>query len=85
VEGFELLRRVMASDDFVQATYEEHGGPTSLITHGASELKLGVDVTTEDGAFSYEMVLGRTEGGFGIAHESLHGSDMVFVRPARRR
>jgi len=80
IEGLEILRRVMTGDDFVQALYEEHGGPTSLITHGASELKLGVDVTTEDGPFSYEMTLGRTEGGFGIADESLHGSDMVFIR-----
>jgi predicted ATPase len=80
VEGLELLRRVMTGDDFVQSLYEEHGGPTSLITHGASELKLGVDVTTEDGPLSYGMILGRTESGFGIAHESFHGSEMVFVR-----
>jgi predicted ATPase len=26
------------------------------------------------------MILGRIEGGFGIAHESLHENDMVFVR-----
>lgn len=80
IEGLELLRRVMTSDDFVGALHEDHGGPTSLITHGESELKLGVDVTTEDGSLSYEMVLGRIEGGFGIAHESLHENDMVFVR-----
>ena len=80
IEGFELLRRVMTSDDFVRSLHEDHGGLTSLITHGESELKLGVDLTTEDGSFSYGMVLGRVEGGFGIAHESLHGSDMVFVR-----
>lgn len=80
IEGLELLRRVITSDDFVRATHEDHGGPTALITHGERELKLGIDVTTEDGSLSYGMVLGRVEGGFGIAHESLHGSDMVFVR-----
>lgn len=80
VEGFELLRRVMISDEFVQTLHEDHGGPTSLVTHGASELELGVDLTTEDGSFSYGMVLGRVDGGFGIAHESLHDRDRVFVR-----
>lgn len=82
IEGLELLQRVMTSDDFVRVLHEDHGGPASLVTHGASELKLGVDVTTEDGSFSYGMVLGRVEGGFGIAHESLHERDMVFVRTA---
>ncbi len=80
VEGFELLRRLMTTDDFVRTLHEDHGGPISLVTHGESELKLGVDGTTEDGSFSYGMILGRVEGGFGIAHESLHEADMAAVR-----
>ena len=82
IEGLELLRQVMATSDFVRVTNEDHGGPVSLLTHGASDLRLRLDVTTEDGPFSYGMVLGRITGGFGIAYESLHGSgnDVVFVR-----
>lgn len=80
VEGFELLRCVMNSDDFLRTLHEDHGGPTALITHGESELKLGVDVAFDDWSFSYALVLGRQEGGFAITHESLHERDMVFVR-----
>jgi predicted ATPase len=80
IEGFELLRRVMASDDLVRTLHEDHGGPASLVSHGEHELRLGVDVTTEEVAFSYEMVLGRGAGGFGITHESLHKGGRVFDR-----
>lgn len=80
VEGFELLRQVVASDEFVRTLHEDHGGPTSLVTHGERELKLEVDVATEAGELSYRMFLGRGDGGFGIAHESLLDSDRIFVR-----
>ncbi|HWU89513.1 MAG TPA: ATP-binding protein, partial [Kofleriaceae bacterium] len=80
VEGFELLRRVMASDDLVRTLHEDHGGPTSLIAHDDHELKLGIDVETDEESFSYGMVFGRVDGGFGIAHESLRGADIVFLR-----
>lgn len=88
IEGLELLRQVMTGSDFVRVTNEDHGGPISLLTHGASELELGLDVTTKDGPFSYGLVLGCIPGGFGyfgIEHESLHGSgnDMVFIRTGR--
>ncbi len=81
VEGFELLRRVMTGDDFVRSLYENHGGPTSLVTHGGSELKLGVEVTNDNGSFPYGIILGHIDGGFGITHESLHHhDDLIFVR-----
>jgi predicted ATPase len=82
IEGFELLRQVMNSNDFVRTLHEDHGGPASLVAHGAGELKLGIDVVVEDGSFSYGIVLQRIEGGFGIAHEALHKRDAIFVRTA---
>ncbi|HSK03155.1 MAG TPA: ATP-binding protein [Kofleriaceae bacterium] len=80
IEGFELLRRVMVSEDFLGALHDGHGGPTSLVTHGARELTLGLDATTEEGPLSYEIVLEQVEGDFGIARESLHARAMGFVR-----
>lgn len=79
IEGLELLRRVMTRDDFFRTLHEEHGGPTSLVTHGQSELRLGADLTNEYGSFSYEIVLGRVEGGFGIARESLDDRTEMFA------
>jgi hypothetical protein len=70
----------MTSDDFVGTLYEDHGGPAALVTHGESELKLGVDIMTELGRRSYGIVLGRVDGGFGITHESLGNRVRVFVR-----
>ncbi len=81
VEGFELLRRMMVSEDLVATLHDDHGGRRSLVTHGQRELELAVDVTTETGPFSYRVVLGDVEdGGFGIARESLHGRGMIFDR-----
>lgn len=71
IEGFELLRRVMTSDDLVRTLHEDHGGPASLVSHGEHELRLWAAGMTEEGAFSYEIDLGRGEGGFGITRELL--------------
>lgn len=81
IEGLELLRKVVDTNDFVRTVYEEHGGPQALLAHGASELALGVEVAGEGGAASYELRLGNVEGSFGIAHESLqYGPARPFVR-----
>lgn len=83
VEGFELLRRVMTSDDFVRALHEDHGGPPALVTHKAHELELGVDIATEMLPQSYGIALGRVEGGFGITHEAMDvGRIRAFERTA---
>jgi hypothetical protein len=60
--------------------HEDHGGPTSLVTHGAHELKLGIDVAIDDEQVTYGMVLDHADGNFGITHESLRGRDMIFTR-----
>ncbi len=92
IEGFELLRRVMTSDDFVGTLHDDHGGPTSLVTHGANKLMLAVDVRvleqdalpdltySQDRLPSYGIVLGGVAGGFGIAEEVLSEPDMEFFR-----
>lgn len=77
VEGIELLRQVMVSEELVRTIYDEHGGPSSLVTHGARELGLGVDVVTEEGSFAYGITLGSSESGFGIIHESLAHRDGI--------
>jgi predicted ATPase len=78
VEGFELLRVMMTSDDLIRTLHEDHGGQTSLVTHGASKLNLGIDITTDDGSISYGLVL--VEDGLDIAYESLEVDDLGFIR-----
>lgn len=80
VEGFELLRRVMTSDDLVRTLHEDHGGPGSLLTHEASEMEFGLDLATDDGSTAYTMALGWMDGGLAITRESLLDHDSGFVR-----
>src|SRR5690349_560971 len=81
VEGFELLQQVMTSDNLVRTLHEDHGGPTSLLTHGAQDIRLGVDVAIESNSISYEIVLGPVEDGLGLARETLR-AEFGFLRRA---
>jgi predicted ATPase len=81
IEGLELLRKLELSNDFVRALNDEHGGVSRLLRHGASELKLGVDITNGSSSMSYDISLVRQNGSFVIEHESLDDAgEMLLVR-----
>ena len=85
IEGVELLRKVTTGDDFLRSLHDDHGGVRSLLTHGATELRLEVWADVGAVEFRYQLILERANGGFTIANESLDkyletGPETLFAR-----
>ena len=81
IEGLELLRKIPSGPEFIHALHDDHGGVSHLLRHGESELKLGVELTDDVTSLSYDLTLARRNGGFTLAHESLHHEgEPLFVR-----
>jgi predicted ATPase len=81
IEGLEILRKIDFGYDFVRALNEEHGGASHLLRHGASELRLGVEIMDDATGLAYEIILAPRGGYLAIAQETLfHDQELLFVR-----
>ena len=70
IEGLEILHK-LASHDFVRPLNDEHGGVTRLLRHGATELRLGIDISDDSTTMSYDIVLLPGAGNFLVVNEAL--------------
>lgn len=81
IEGLEILRKIESGNDFARALNDEHGGASHLLQHGASELKLGLDIMDGTTGLAYEVTLAPRGGNLVITREWLfNDNDLLFSR-----
>jgi len=79
IEGLEILRKLGSSNDFIRGLNDAHGGVLHLLRHGASQMKLGVDISDGITRMAYDIVLAPCNGGFVVAEEALLGDDRPLM------